>query len=92
MTRVPLLAAVSLTAWGILAGPAIARSSAMAETNVTVTAGKPSEFRVAAERTMRSAVTLACRAPSTQTADTEVVERKDRGMRIQLPRLCHGTR
>ena len=45
MIGVPPLAAVSLAAWGILAGPAMARSGAATVTNVTVTAGKPSEFR-----------------------------------------------
>ena len=45
MTRVRRFAAVSLAASGILAAPAMAHSSATTVTKVTVTAGKPSEFR-----------------------------------------------
>jgi uncharacterized cupredoxin-like copper-binding protein len=43
MTRAALLAAACLA--GLVAAPAMARSCAAAATNVTVTAGKPSEFR-----------------------------------------------
>jgi uncharacterized cupredoxin-like copper-binding protein len=45
MTRVPLLAAASFAAWGLAAAPAMAHPGSMTVTNVTVTAGKPSEFK-----------------------------------------------
>jgi uncharacterized cupredoxin-like copper-binding protein len=45
MTRVSPLAAVSLVAWGILAGPALARPGSTMVAHVAVTAGKPSEFK-----------------------------------------------
>ena len=45
MTRVPLLAAVSLAASAVVGASAMARSGAATVTNVVVTAGKPSEFK-----------------------------------------------
>ena len=45
MTRAPLLAVAYLAGWGLVAGQAMARPVGATVTNVTVTAGKPSEFR-----------------------------------------------
>ena len=45
MTRAYLLAAACLAASSLIAAPAMARPGATTVTNVTVTAGKPSEFR-----------------------------------------------
>jgi len=45
VSRVPLVAALCLAASGVSGTSALARSGAVAVTNVAVTAGKPSEFR-----------------------------------------------
>ena len=45
MTRTLLVAAACLGGWGLAAAPAMAHPDAATVTNVTVTAGKPSEFK-----------------------------------------------
>jgi uncharacterized cupredoxin-like copper-binding protein len=45
MRRALLLAVACLAGWSLVASPAMARSRAATVKNVTVTAGKPSEFR-----------------------------------------------